>query len=64
MGTPKLSRFIKDRNENKVPSKTTSINVELRHWEFLKRRNLNLSGIVRDLLTRLMLDNPDTDDTD
>lgn len=49
-----LERFIKNKSGEKVENKTTSINLEKRHHDFLKERNLNLSAMVRDMLERLM----------
>lgn len=54
-----LARFIKNKQGDKVPQKTTSINIEARHLDFLKRRNLNLSGIVRECIDKLMAENDD-----
>lgn len=57
-----LDRFIKNKQGEKVEQKTTSINLEKRHLDFLKRRNLNLSGIVREFLDQLMAENEDDKD--
>ncbi len=58
----KLDKYIKNKQGDKVPKVTTSINLELRHTEFLKRRNLNLSLIIRDYIDKLIRET--TDDTD
>jgi len=55
----KLDRFIKDKSGVKVSMSTTSVNLESRHMEFLKRRNLNLSAMVRELLDSLITDESD-----
>lgn len=49
-----LNRYIKNSKGEKVEQKTTSINIEARHLQFLKSRNLNLSHIVRDYLNELI----------
>ena len=37
-----------------TPKKTTSVFIEKRQVEFLRRRNLNLSKLIRDFLDSLM----------
>lgn len=57
MNSPKkleLIRFIKNSSGSKVEMKTTSLNLELRHMEFLKNNNLNLSLMIREYLDGLI----------
>lgn len=56
MSAPKLDRFIKDKTGEKVSMKTTSVNLEAKHMEFLKRKNLNLSALIREVLDGYMED--------
>lgn len=62
MSAPKLDRFIKDKQGDKVLMKTTSVNLEQRQLDFLKRHNLNLSKIIRERLQELMEDQDSSDD--
>ena len=50
----KLARFIRNQNSIKVDCHTTSVNIEKRHREFLKRHNLNLSSMIREYLEKLL----------
>ncbi len=55
----KLDRFIKNKLGDKSPQVTTSVNIEARHLDFLRRHNLNLSGMVRDMLDSLLKEEGD-----
>lgn len=50
----KLDRYIKTKNLDKTELVVTSLNLEKRQKEFLNRKNLNLSKIVRDHIDELM----------
>lgn len=58
----KLDRYIKTKNGIKVEMSVTSLNLEKRHLEFLKRKDLNLSAMVRDFIDSLIKENKE--DTD
>lgn len=53
----KLDRYIKNSSGDKVELFVTSLNLELKHKEFLKEKNLNLSKMVREFLDQLMKEN-------
>lgn len=55
-----LTRFIKNKTGEKVQQKTTSINIEVRHFEFLERKKLNLSKLVREFIDSLIESDPDS----
>jgi predicted DNA-binding ribbon-helix-helix protein len=50
----KLNRYVKNKRGDKVRCHVTSVNLEGVHIEFLKRLNLNLSLIVRDILDKMI----------
>lgn len=50
----KLLRYIKTKTGEKTEMRTTSLNLELRHIEFLKKHDLNLSLMVREFLDNLL----------
>ncbi len=52
----KLDKYIKNKQGEKVLMKTTSLNLEERHLEFLRAKDLNLSKMIRDFLDELMLE--------
>lgn len=53
-----LKKYVKDRPE-KLDAVTTSVTLEKKHMEFLRRFNLNLSRMVRDYLDKLERENKD-----
>jgi hypothetical protein len=58
-----LTRFIKNPQGDKVEMKVTSLNIELRQLEFLRRHNLNLSLLIREYLDNLIQDSELLSDT-
>ncbi len=48
-----IEDYIKETFE-KIDAVTTSLNIERRHRDFLDRKNINLSKLVRDVLDQLM----------
>lgn len=42
------------QNKEKLDSKGTGVNLEGKHLEFIKKFNINLSSLVREMLDKLM----------
>lgn len=54
---PRLNRYIKSKQTNeKTELKVTSVNLEARQLEFVRRKDLNLSMLIRDVIDRLIQD--------
>lgn len=51
-----LSKYSKDKPEDREQAWTTSINLTQRHKRFLESKNLNFSELVRDFLDGIMKD--------
>jgi hypothetical protein len=50
-----LKRYVKE-NKDKLDAVTTSVQLEKKHMAFIKRLNLNLSLMVRDMLDKMLAD--------
>jgi hypothetical protein len=59
MDAAKPIRLIKNVQGEKVENKTTSINLELKQWKYVKLRNVNLSATVREQIDRAMAEDTD-----
>ncbi len=62
MSRENLNKYSRGSPGAKADQKTTSINVLVKHLDFLKRRNLNLSLMVRDFLNKLISEEKPGDD--
>jgi hypothetical protein len=49
-----LERYIKSKEGDKVSMAVTSVNLTKAQLDFIKKKNVNLSAIVRDLVEDLM----------
>ncbi len=56
----KLEKYIKRKPET-VPRVNTTISIDEKQLKFIQGKNLNLSKLVRDFLSRLMKGKKDTD---
>jgi hypothetical protein len=54
-----LTRFTKNQKGEKEETKVTSVNIFERQHEFVERKNLNLSKIIREYLDELMRQDED-----
>ena len=50
----KLDRYVKTQDVERDRLQVTSINLNKRHFEFLQKRDLNLSLLVRDFIDGLI----------
>lgn len=51
----KLNKYIKTPTRENVV--ITSVNIEKRHHEFIKKLNLNMSQLIRDYIDQLIKEN-------
>lgn len=49
------------QNKEKLDSKGTGVNIEGKHLEYIKKFNINLSSLVRDVLDKLMNESKEED---